>query len=37
MKKQPLMGIIKKGKFHAVNGIGSIDEIHRLSAVIDNL
>jgi adenylate kinase len=27
--KQPLMGIIKKGKFHAVNGIGSIDEIHQ--------
>jgi adenylate kinase len=28
MKKQPLMGYYnEQGKFHAVNGIGSIDEI----------
>jgi adenylate kinase len=35
----PLMGYYKEqGKFHAVNGIGSIDEITlRLSAIIDNL
>jgi adenylate kinase len=39
MKNSPLMGYYnEQGKFHAVNGIGSIDEITlRLSAVIDNL
>ena len=38
-KTAPLMDYYKKqGKFHAVNGIGSIEEITvRLSAVIDNL
>jgi adenylate kinase len=38
-EKQPLMGYYnEQEKFHAVNGIGSIDEITlRLSAVIDNL
>jgi hypothetical protein len=37
MKTAPLMGYYKEqGKFHAVNGIGSIDEITlRLSAIID--
>ena len=38
-KTAPLMGYYKEqGKFYAVNGIGTIEEItERLSTVIDNL